>query len=327
VLVQAVEDAVVCTHVHPLGIEGAVVQAAAVAWLSNVTLAAPAAHTQRRQTQPPAQPQQPPVQVDGAAAAAAAATDGEKKEGASTAAEDGQLVLQPHEVVPRLLHHLQEFTSSSDMQERLATLQAAAEAPAMVQWQAQQWQEWAAAGGMWGTPVHVQSLGSFFKGYLHSSAWDQELSLALSLTPPNFNGFQVRRGCWPGEAEAGGRQNILCWVGSAVCWSQQSHTTWAQCGSCSGRLCSFQIHMMTAQRAVHLSRACAPVPPLDPTPSVHACTPHVQIRATDAVATSLCALLHHGCGPEPARAVVSCIHYGGDTDTTAAMTGALVSSS
>jgi hypothetical protein len=211
VLTQAVEDAVSCTHVHPLGIEGAVVQAAAVAWLSNVTLAAPSG------AQPQAQPpKQPRIQVDEPRRDAGSSAD--QQDGLHSG-DDGQLVLQPHEVAPRLLQHLQWFSSSTDMQERLATLQAAAEAPAMVQWQAQQWQEWAAGGKQ---PASAETLLAFFKGYLHSPAWEQELSLALSLTPPSFDGFQVRME----RASC-----VVCKVGlrvdgSGACWCRQILYMW-----------------------------------------------------------------------------------------------------
>lgn len=46
-----------------------------------------------------------------------------------------------------------------------------------------------------------------------------------------------------------------------------------------------------------------------------------QIRATDAVACALRALTRHWADPE--AAIIAAVHYGGDTDTIAAMAGAL----
>eukprot|EP00983_Pelagomonas_calceolata_P045122 1139568-Pelagomonas_calceolata.AAC.5 len=50
-----------------------------------------------------------------------------------------------------------------------------------------------------------------------------------------------------------------------------------------------------------------------------------QIKADSAVAASLCAFLHHGLVSQgqarPENAVIAAVHYGGDTDTVAAMTG------
>ena len=44
-----------------------------------------------------------------------------------------------------------------------------------------------------------------------------------------------------------------------------------------------------------------------------------QIKATDAAAVALSALLHHW--GRPVDAVVAAVHYGGDTDTIAAIVG------
>lgn len=52
-----------------------------------------------------------------------------------------------------------------------------------------------------------------------------------------------------------------------------------------------------------------------------AVAPGFQIAAVDAVAAALCALVCHWSHPEDA--VVAAVHYGGDTDTVASMTGAL----
>jgi ADP-ribosylglycohydrolase len=49
--------------------------------------------------------------------------------------------------------------------------------------------------------------------------------------------------------------------------------------------------------------------------------PGFQIRATDAVAAALLALTCHWEHPEDA--LTAAVHYGGDTDTIAAMVGAL----
>mmetsp|Transcript_30192 Transcript_30192/g.78411 ORF Transcript_30192/g.78411 Transcript_30192/m.78411 type:complete len:296 (+) Transcript_30192:270-1157(+) len=53
-----------------------------------------------------------------------------------------------------------------------------------------------------------------------------------------------------------------------------------------------------------------------------------QIKADSAVAASLCAFLHHGLifrgQARPENAMIAAVHYGGDTDTVAAMTGACV---
>jgi len=52
-----------------------------------------------------------------------------------------------------------------------------------------------------------------------------------------------------------------------------------------------------------------------------------QIKGDSAVAASLCAFLHHGLlapsaqGGRPEDAIVAAVHYGGDTDTVAAMCG------
>lgn len=49
--------------------------------------------------------------------------------------------------------------------------------------------------------------------------------------------------------------------------------------------------------------------------------PGFQIKATDAVAAALWAAVLHW--DQPADAVVAAVHYGGDTDTIACMTGAV----
>eukprot|EP00967_Tisochrysis_lutea_P098303 scaffold145044_cov23-Tisochrysis_lutea.AAC.1 len=50
-----------------------------------------------------------------------------------------------------------------------------------------------------------------------------------------------------------------------------------------------------------------------------------QVKADSAVAASLCAFLHHGLISQgqarPENAMIAAVHYGGDTDTVAAMTG------
>lgn len=50
-----------------------------------------------------------------------------------------------------------------------------------------------------------------------------------------------------------------------------------------------------------------------------------QIKADNAVTVALCAFLHHGVMSEkPHNAIIAACHYGGDTDTIAAMVGACV---
>ncbi|KAF5826239.1 ADP-ribosylation/Crystallin J1 [Dunaliella salina] len=53
-----------------------------------------------------------------------------------------------------------------------------------------------------------------------------------------------------------------------------------------------------------------------------------QIKADSAVAAALCAFLHHGLVSRgqtlPENAIIAAVHYGGDTDTVAAMAGACV---
>jgi poly(ADP-ribose) glycohydrolase ARH3 len=50
-----------------------------------------------------------------------------------------------------------------------------------------------------------------------------------------------------------------------------------------------------------------------------AVAPGFQIKATDAVAAALWAVVRHWASP--ADALVAAVHYGGDTDTIACMAG------
>lgn len=54
----------------------------------------------------------------------------------------------------------------------------------------------------------------------------------------------------------------------------------------------------------------------------NAVAPGFQIKATDAVAASIWALVAHW--GQATDAIVAGVHYGGDTDTIACMTGALL---
>lgn len=56
--------------------------------------------------------------------------------------------------------------------------------------------------------------------------------------------------------------------------------------------------------------------------TAHTVAPDFQIKATDAVAAAIWSVLCHWDNPEDA--IIAAVHYGGDTDTIAAMAGNLV---